>query len=235
MMKKAQSADVSGTIRDIHFKRQWKSTIVSGKNALWDVGPITIVSAAGTPSKLKQVTTASGRWSTDVNEPAKSTHNDGTTPLHVGFPDNTVKKVHNVPATTSTLPVIPHTIDGPQILQRRRSTHNDGTTPLHAGFPDNTVKKVHITSGVAFYSNVIAKQVLENVKIENKHNDNKRHNVHPSSQAELPHVNQCSMCTCSMDLIIAKRLYTYMWVLGLVSILSNIYNLYFYWCQMAVT
>jgi len=114
-----------------------------------------------------------------------------------------------------------------------KSEHNDGQTPLHEGGLDmNVVEKFYITSGVAFYCNVVAKQRLLKAKIEKKRDRSKTHAVRVSRQCRSQDVTPSPLSICHRRLAIANRIHTVMLMLCQAVILFNVYIVYRYWCEV---
>ena len=117
---------------------------------------------------------------------------------------------------------------------RMKSEHNNGQTPLHEGVLDtNIVEKVFITSGVAFYCNVVAKQRLLKAKIEKNRDRNKTHAIRVSRQCRSQNVTPSPLSTCHRRLAIANRIHTVMLMLCQAAVLFNVYIVYRHWCEVS--
>jgi len=147
---------------------------------------------------------------TDAHQPTdrrKSTIGDNRIPLHRSFSDNTVMR----------------TTDVHQPSRRRKLTHSDTRTSLQMGILDKIVTKPNMSSSVAFYLNVIAKQQLLNLKIKKQRDKKNRLVVCQNKQQQLQHVMLHSLSICSKRLVTAKRVYTVILVLCQLCVLANIY------------
>jgi len=177
----------------------------------------------GTHSRIKASPPTSGNWPREVDmsipkftpsgvphkniQRRKSTIGDNRTPLHRSFSDKTVLR----------------TTDGHQPSCRRKSTHSDTRTSLQMGILDKIVPKPNMSSSVAFYLNVIAKQQLLNLKIKKQRDKKNRLVVCQNKQQQLQHVMLHSLSICSKRLVTAKRVYTVILVLCQLCVLANIY------------
>jgi len=159
---------------------------------------------------------------TDGHQPCrrrKSTHSDTRTSLQMGILDNTVLR----------------TTDGHQPCRRRKSTHSDTRTSLQMGILNKIVPKPNMSSGVAFYLNVIAKKQLLNVEIKKQRDNRNLLIVRQNKQQQLQHVRLHYLSICSTGLATAKRVYVFILVLCQLCVLANIYIMCCHLCEVFVT